>query len=207
MGEHEGPQVQALLRPARHPVPVHLHETVDAGQEIIDAEFGQRQATCRTLEPGGVDVGAESPDRTVLVGVGLQTLERLLGVVEHRRGRVEGERGVADDPVVVPAAFRVPVDQDHVVAEVRSEPGVGEDRLAFGLRPAGRGIQTEISHCCLLQGSGVAAHAAGDVDACARDVTRPVACQEGHDSRDLIRFAETGEGDLIGGQVREELLR
>ena len=96
-------------------------------------ELRQGQPAGRPGEPLGVLVRPEQPDAAVGVPVGLQPLEDLLRVVQHRGGRVERERPVRHDRRVVPAVGRGPGGHRHVVGEVHAETGVVEDRLA--LRP------------------------------------------------------------------------
>ena len=78
----------------------------------------------------------------------LEPFEDLLGVVEHGRGGVERERAVGMERAVVPSAVRRPGRRDHVVGEVLSEAGAGEDRLpAFGRHRRLRRLATEVEAC------------------------------------------------------------
>src|SRR5690606_30389457 len=70
--------------------------------------------------------------RAVDLGVGLEALEELLGVVEDGRCRVERERPVRFEPGVVPAPALGVVDRDHVVGEDLPESGIRQYLLALG---------------------------------------------------------------------------
>ena len=137
LGEHEGPQVQALVLARRHPVAVDGDQLSQRLQEVRHRQFGQCEAACGALQAAPVLVGAERVDRAVRVPVRLDALEDLLAVVQHGCGGVEGDRAVRLDARAMPAAADRPADVDHVVGEVRAEAGVDEDRLA--LRGALRG--------------------------------------------------------------------
>ena len=71
------------------------------------------------------------------MAVALDAFEDFLTVVEHGCCGVEDERAVGVNSCVVPGAaglvVTLPVDGDHVVAEVVTEAGVCEDfGAAFG---------------------------------------------------------------------------
>ena len=55
------------------------------------------------LEAAGVGVRPEQGRAAVRGGIGLEALEDFLGVVQHRRGRIQRERRTRLDPRVVPA--------------------------------------------------------------------------------------------------------
>ena len=59
--------------------------------------------------------------------VGFQALKNFLTVVEHRAGRVQAERPVGHDGVVMPALFRGPGCPRHMIGEVAAETGAGQD--------------------------------------------------------------------------------
>ena len=139
-GNHERPQVQGVLGRLRHPGPVLAHELLEGGDERLVRQLGHRDAGRRGAEPGGVRGRPEQHHRARPLPVGLQALEDLLGVVEHRGGGVQGQRAVGLEPAVMPAALRRPPQGDHVVGEDLAETGCREQFRALrrGDCPAGR---------------------------------------------------------------------
>ena len=61
------------------------------------------------------------------MAVGLDALEDLLTVVQHRSGGVEGERAIGAHLVAVPIGIDGPAHVGHVVGEVFTKPWVLQD--------------------------------------------------------------------------------
>ena len=59
--------------------------------------------------------------------VSFQAFKNFLAVVKHRAGRVQAERPVGHDGVVMPAVFRGPGCPGHMIGEVTAETGAGQD--------------------------------------------------------------------------------
>ncbi|SKF62199.1 Uncharacterised protein [Mycobacteroides abscessus subsp. abscessus] len=131
----------------RHPAAVEVDQLAHGVQED---RFGQRRHAHpfrRTRHPRRVHLRTEQADGVVVEAVGLEAFEDLLRVVQHRRGRMHGDRAGGNDPVIVPAAALLPVDQHHVVGEVRPETRIGHDlgQLRLGHR---RGIGRDRECAC-----------------------------------------------------------
>ena len=67
--------------------------------------------------------------------------------MQHSCGRIERKRTVGFHLRSVPPAADRPADIDHVVGEVLTETGVGENRLALGIR-----LCLQVPHHLELQG-------------------------------------------------------
>lgn len=115
--DHRGAEVEELAR-------VGLGEEFRAvdGDELLDqlldlggVEGGERDARGGHEEAAGVAVGAEEAELAVVAAVGLEALEALGGVVEHRGGGHDGEGAVGLEFRRRPAGVDVPGAGDHVV--------------------------------------------------------------------------------------------
>ena len=65
--------------------------------------------------------------------VGFEAFEDLLGVVQDRRRRVEHQGAIGPYLGIVPALTCRPVNRDHVVGEVLTEPGIAVNFVALGI--------------------------------------------------------------------------
>ena len=135
--DHEGAEVEGFTVAGGYPLLVHLHEFTQGFDEGLFGQFGQGEAACGVREACRVLLGAEGPYGAVSVAVALDAFEDFLAVVEDSGGGIEGQRAVGVNSCVVPGAaglvVTLPVDGDHVVAEVVTEAGVCEDfGAAFG---------------------------------------------------------------------------
>ena len=94
-GDHERAQVQGFAVAGGDPFLVRRRPARGwRPRKYSSGSSGQGQAAGGLVQPGGVGLGAEGPDRAVGVAVGLQALEDLLAVVQHGGGRVQGDRAV-----------------------------------------------------------------------------------------------------------------
>ena len=135
--DHEGAEVEGFTVAGGYPCFVCLDEFAQGFDEQFCGQFGQGEAVCGACETFCVLFGAEGPYGAVGVAVALDAFEDFLAVVEHGCCGVEDERAVGVNSCVVPGAaglvVTLPVDGDHVVAEVVTEAGVCEDfGAAFG---------------------------------------------------------------------------
>ncbi len=145
VGDHEGAEVQAGLRRRRHPRGIDRDQLPQRFDEQVHRQLRQRQALRRALQAPAVGVRAEGPDRTVGMAVGLDALEDLLAVVQHRGGRIQRQRAVGADLGIVPALLAVPFDGDHVVGEGVAEARRGENlRALVGAARGGGRDQAEL---------------------------------------------------------------
>src|SRR5450830_811093 len=136
-GVHEGAQVQGQLVAALgNPGQVGPDQGRDRAEEVRLAERRERESLGRRRESLGIRLGPEQPDRSVVVPVGLEPLEDLLPVMQHRGSRVQLRGRVRFDPPIVPAAREGPRDARHVVGEDRAELRCG-DQLGTLLGGAG----------------------------------------------------------------------
>jgi len=113
----------------RDPFAVLGHQQLKRAQKLCLRQFWHGQPGRRPVEAGRVGLRPERHDRPARLPVGLHPLEDLLGVVEDRGGRVEGEWAVGLQPAVVPAAVGRPADGDHVIGEYLAEPRRGQNPL------------------------------------------------------------------------------
>ena len=134
---HEGAEVEGFTIAGGYPCFVCLDEFAQGFDEQFCGQCGQGEAVCGACEAFCVLFGTEGPHGAVCVAVALDAFEDFLAVVEDSGGGVEGQRAVGVHSCVVPGAaglvVALPVDGDHVVAEVVAEAGVCEDfGAAFG---------------------------------------------------------------------------
>jgi hypothetical protein len=140
--EHEGAQVEALLAVAvgGHPRLVGLDEDAQGLEEVLGRQLREDHPARAGLEALGVLVRAEGPDRAVLVAVGLEALEDLGGVVQHRGGRGDGDVAVCRELTRAPALTLTPGRPNHVVGHELAEARRGED-LGATLGRHGAGVR------------------------------------------------------------------
>ena len=132
-GEDERPEVEGGAGRIGNPRGVLAHKVDERSDEGLVFELGYCQPPIGMVEAGRVVRGPKRPDRTVLVTVGLQPLERFLAVVQHRAGGVQGKRAVCFDPEVVPPFVRRPHGVGHVIGEPLSESRGGKHSFALGV--------------------------------------------------------------------------
>jgi hypothetical protein len=88
-GEHERPQVEALLRGCWHPLDFGGDKLINAAQKVFGRQRRKGEPLSRANHSFGVLVRTEGPNRAVGVPIRLEPLEHLLGVVQHSGRRVE----------------------------------------------------------------------------------------------------------------------
>src|SRR5690606_36437743 len=95
----------------------------------------------------------EGPHRAVGVAEGLQALEDLLAVVQHRRGGRELQRAEGEHLSPAPAALDGPSGVSHEVRVALAEAGSGEDPSALVVADTAGGAglgEVERTHGVLL---------------------------------------------------------
>jgi hypothetical protein len=145
--DHEGPQVKAPFT-ARNPGFVDRHKLIDCLQEQSLRHFRQGHPHRGGAEASCILVGPEQRDAAVLQGIGFETLEDFLPVVQHGGRGIEGDRLAGAHLRVVPATVLGPADGHHMVGEDTAETGVlqefgaggGCDGLARRLTGKGEGV-------------------------------------------------------------------
>ncbi len=134
-GDHRRPDVERGIPLARNPFVLHLDQPADSRQVFLLVHRRHSHTPRGIVEPPGVLHRPEEVDVAIRPPVGLHALEDKLGVVEHGRGRVHGERCVRlNARVVPPLAARVALGE-HPVGKVDAKAVVVAER-----RPQPRGI-------------------------------------------------------------------
>ena len=116
--EHEGTDIQGSAVRVRHPVTVHIHQSLDGLDVILNRDLGDAQTVSRVLHTLCVALGAEQLDGVIRSAVSLHALEDLLCIVEHDRSGVQREGCVGDDAGVMPALALGIVHNEHMVGEL-----------------------------------------------------------------------------------------
>ena len=134
VGDLERPQVHAALAVGqRDPGLLQGHQLVESGQEQLLGQRRHLKPLRGSGEPRRVPLGTEQPHRPIGVTVGLQSLEDLLAVVEHRSRRVQLPVAGGDDAGVMPPHALGVVGDGHVVGEELPEHRIRHDGGALGL--------------------------------------------------------------------------
>jgi hypothetical protein len=107
-----------------------LTAPVPPGDECGFGQLWHRQALSRALEAARVLERAEHHGAALGDTVGLQALEDLLAVVQHRRGGIHGQRRARRDLGAVPALALGVADHRHVIGEDAPEPRIMQQRGA-----------------------------------------------------------------------------
>ena len=128
-GDAERTDIQRCTVRMGHPIPVDVHQRLDGLDEVLRRDVGHAQTVGGIVEPVGVAVRAEQLHAAIGGAVGLHALKNFLRVVEHRGGRVHGQRAVGDDAGIMPALACGVVHEEHMVGE-----NFAETQLAFVLR-------------------------------------------------------------------------
>ena len=124
--DHERTHVERSTRTERrHPSSVRAHNGLHGLDELVLREAGHLETLGRIEHALSVHVGAEADDRAVLGGVGLQTLEDLLAIVENARalGKVQvviGGQAAFIPFTIFPMRFKAVVGL--MVAEIEAAP-------------------------------------------------------------------------------------
>ena len=123
--DHKGTDVEGGVLLRGNPVLLHLHQLHDAGHSQLLGNLGQAQTLGGLVHPVDVVLDAEQLDGAVGGAVGFQTLEDLLGVVEHLGSGVDLQGAVGNDAGIVPALALVIIHQEHMVGHIFSEHQLG----------------------------------------------------------------------------------
>ena len=120
---HERTNVERSARAERrHPRLVGLDDHLNGLDELVLREGWHHDAASGVCHTGGVEVRAEADDVAVFGGIGLETLEDLLAVMEDARALGECERVIGGEAALLPSAVLVVAD----VAVVRGLIGEAE---------------------------------------------------------------------------------
>jgi len=130
--KHEGTDVQGSTIGVRHPVTVHIHQSLHSLDVIFHGDLGDAQTVGRILETLCVAVRAEQLDGVIRSPVSLHALEDLLSIVEHDGSRVQLKGAVGDDAGIVPALALGVVHHEHMVGELLAKAQVVLVRLLLG---------------------------------------------------------------------------
>ncbi len=130
--EHEGTDVQGSAVGVRHPVAVHVHQSLNSLDVIFHGDLGDAQTVSRILETLCVAVRAEQLNGVVSSAVSLHALKDLLSVVEHDGCRVQLKGAVGDDAGIVPAFALGVVHHEHMVGELLAKAQIVLVRLLLG---------------------------------------------------------------------------
>lgn len=107
------------------------------GHGQLGGDLGQAHTLGGVVHALDVAVGAEQLDRAVGGAIGLQTLEDLLGIVQHLGGGVNLQGAIGDDAGIVPALALVIVHDEHMVGHVLAKDQSGGVRLFLQFGGAG----------------------------------------------------------------------
>ena len=124
--DHERTHIERSTRTKRrHPSGVRAHNGLHGLDELVLREAGHLETLGRGEHALGVHVGAKADDRAIFGGVGLQTLEDLLAIVENARtlGKVQvviGSQTTLVPFTIFPMRFKAVVGL--MVAEIEAAP-------------------------------------------------------------------------------------
>ena len=106
--EHKGPDVQrGPGAEGGHPGGVGADGLHHGVHKTILGEYGHSQTAAGIGHPGGVQVGTEADDASILGGVGLHTLKAGLGILQYTGALIHGDGGVLRQAAIVPRAVFV----------------------------------------------------------------------------------------------------
>ena len=128
-GEHKWAKVERFLRTLGHPILILTYQRLDTSNEELVRNLRHRQPSGGALEASRVHMRAEGDDRAIRMAVGLQALKDGLAVVDEVGGGVKGQRAVGHQFCVMPTVSLGPLCPHHVVGEVTSESGIGQNLL------------------------------------------------------------------------------
>jgi len=131
-GDVGGADVEREALTLRDPVLIVEDELLDASKETLGINGRKAHALTGAVHTGHVELGAEHAGTTVGALEGLHALEALDSVVEDGGGRAHLEVVEGNDARDAPAVLSVPVDFEHVVAEVLAEDQGGLLGLGLG---------------------------------------------------------------------------
>ena len=107
-GDHERSDIERGARAkGRHPGGVGTNDLLDRLDETLTGKRRHNETLCRVVHTLGILVRPEADDVTVLGGVGLETLEDLLAVVEDASTLREPETVVRRQRTLIPGAILV----------------------------------------------------------------------------------------------------
>ena len=124
--DHERTHIKRSTRTKRrHPSGVRTHNGLHGLDELVLREARHLETLGGGEHALGIHVGAEADDRAVFGGVGLQTLEDLLAIVENARALGKVQVVIGGQATLVPFAIfpmRFKAVVGLMVAEIEAAP-------------------------------------------------------------------------------------